>query len=194
MQKQHKLAIRGMLIGDSGLQYSGRKSATLQINHSSKQEDYFMYKHKYLENAFGIKIPIKRFKTPLGHEVLRMGFTHQYFHYCLQWLYKPKKKITLRYLRKINDEGVAFWYMDDGSLIAKKRNGKVHAYDLVISTCCTKEEAEACIQFFKERYDVDFTLKLNKGLYSIRCGTKNARKLLAIIGQYIPNCMSYKNF
>ena len=194
MQKHHKLAIRGMLIGDSGLKRSGKNSATLQISHSGKQEAYFMHKHKYLEDAFGVTIPIKRFTTPLGYETIRLSFTHQYFHYCLQWLYAPKKKITLNYLRKISDEGVAFWYMDDGSLIAKKHKGKIHAYDLIISTCCSKEEAEDCILFFKERYDADFTLKLNKGLYSIRCGTRNARKLLSVIGEYIPECMQYKTF
>ena len=58
----------------------------------------------------------------------------------------------------------------------------------------SKKEAETCIVFFKEKYDVDFTLKRNKGYYSIRCGTKNAKKLLSRIGQYIIPSMAYKNF
>jgi len=61
-------------------------------------------------------------------------------------------------------------------LYAKKTNGKIHAYELVISMYTSKEEALDAIKFMKERLDVDFTLKYNRGKYSIRCGTRMAKK------------------
>jgi hypothetical protein len=192
MKKTEKSAIRGLLIGDSHLRKRGNYFE-LGIAHSIKQKDYLKYKADFLSEAFGKDIKLKEYNTN-GYECVRISTSHHYLKYCYNWLYKPQKKLTLRYLRKISNEGVAFWYMDDGSLYAKKRNGKVHAYELVISTYVSKTEAEDVILFFKERFDVDFTLKFNKGKYSVRCGTKAAKKFLSQIEKYIPECMEYKTF
>ena len=43
-------------------------------------------------------------------------------------------------------------------------------------------------------YDADFTVKRNKGKFSIRCGKKAAIKVLNKLDKYIPDCMSYKTF
>lgn len=89
-------------------------------------------------------------------------------------------------------EDFAILYMDDGSLTAKKSNGIIHAYELVISLYCTKEECERFIEKLNE-YGLKFTLKFNKSLYSIRCGTKSARKFIELIKPYCPNLECFKN-
>ena len=81
----------------------------------------------------------------------------------------------------------AILYLDDGSLCAKKRNGKIHAYDLVISIYGRQEECQNLIDKLKNEWGLFFTLKFNKGKYSIRCGTKEARKFLALIRPLIPS-------
>ena len=58
----------------------------------------------------------------------------------------------------------------------------------------TEEQALDLIKFFKQRYDADFTVKRNKGKFSIRCGKKAAIKVLNKLDKYIPDCMSYKTF
>ena len=195
MTKEEKAAIRGMMIGDSYLRRKQNSYTTeLSIIHSQKQKDYFHYKRNFLETALGKKINFSEYLNE-GYPSIRLCVVHKYLNFCFKWLYKNHKKhISLRYLRKINNQGIAFWYMDDGSLYAKKTNGKVHAYELVISMYSSKEEAIDAIKFMKERLDVDFTLKYNKGKYSIRCGTNMAKKFLEQIDCYIPECMSYKTF
>ena len=41
-------------------------------------------------------------------------------------------------------------------------------------------------------FGLKFTLKYNKGLYSIRCGTKSARKFIELIKPYCPNLECFK--
>ena len=87
--------------------------------------------------------------------------------------------------------------MDDGSLYKRKgKPGKSgDSYELCIATYCdTEEQALELIEFFKTRYDADFTVKRNKGKFSIRCGKKAAEKLFSKINVFIPDCMSYKTF
>ena len=86
----------------------------------------------------------------------------------------------------------AILYLDDGSLCAKKRDGKIHAYDLVISIYGSQEECERLIKKLKDEYDLSFTLKFNKGKYSIRCGTREARKFLALIRPLVPEFECFK--
>jgi hypothetical protein len=74
----------------------------------------------------------------------------------------------------------AVLYMDDGSLVAKYRNGKIHSYNLTISLYCTKEECDRFI-IKLATLGMKFTLMYNKGKYSIRCGTKAARKFIDYI-------------
>lgn len=86
----------------------------------------------------------------------------------------------------------AVLYMDDGSLTAKKRDGIVTAYDLTISIYGDKEECENLIERLAE-LGLKFTLKLNKDKYSIRCGTKNARKFIEHITPHCPDLECFKS-
>lgn len=82
--------------------------------------------------------------------------------------------------------------MDDGSLVAKKRDGEIHAYDLTISTYCDLQSVNNIIDYFNQEYGITFTVKKNKDKFSVRCGTKQARKFLKIVSPHIVKCMEYK--
>lgn len=75
--------------------------------------------------------------------------------------------------------------MDDGGLSQKKRNGKVHANDLILNTHLSKEENQVIIDYFKEEWDIHFTQIKNKNRYRLRCGTREARKFISIVEPYI---------
>ena len=85
----------------------------------------------------------------------------------------------------------AILYMDDGSLSLKRRNKQIYSYDLTISVYGEKEECQNLIDKLS-MLGMKFTLKLNKGKYSIRCGTKNARKFLSYISKVTPNLSCFK--
>ena len=193
MRKEDKQLLRGIALGDGGLVRSGPNKATLTLAHSMKQYAYFRHKHDILERIFGKDIKITEYKINI-YDCVRLHVTDQYLALLLKWLYTPRKTLTLNYLRKVSNHGVAIWYLDDGSLCAKRRRDKVHAYDLTISIYGTESEATDAIAFMKERFDAEFTLKRNKGKFSIRCGTMNAKKFLSQVDMHIPDCMSYKTF
>lgn len=87
----------------------------------------------------------------------------------------------------------AILYCDDGSLVPKKYNGKVSAYNLTISTYCSYEECERLVKRIIELFNVEFHIAKDKGKYLLRCGTKVARIFLNQIKQYIPNFECFKD-
>ena len=191
MNTRAKKLLAGMAIGDGYLRYN-----TLYVIHSENQVDYVEWKAQLLENVTGKTV--KRFtKQQIVDGKLRkavgFSFSHPYIGTIRKRLYKDGKKvINAKFLSKVSDEGIAIWYMDEGSFYNKKRNGRVHSKELVISTYCSSTEVEAIISFFKERYGVHMTVKRNKGLCSVRCGKKNALVLLDSIRQYSCPTMNYK--
>lgn len=191
--KQLRNLLCGLVIGDGTITKSGRR---LQIQHSIKQLEYLKYK-VFLLNQFNIYPEIQLFDNN-GYEGCRIGFTHSQCKFVRNWLYKTGIKVfNKEFLFKLSDLEIALWYMDDGSLYKHKgKQGKSgNSYELCIATYCnTEEQALDLIKFFKQRYDADFTIKRNKGKFSIRCGKKAAIKVLNKLDKYIPNCMSYKTF
>lgn len=193
LTKKDKKFLNALAIGDGHIRERGNSFA-ICITHSDDQKDYLEFKAKRLSDILGRKVNIGKFNNN-GYGAYRIEIAIPYMKVVRKWLYRNGiKKLSLSFLRRLSDEGVAIWYMDDGSLIRKKRNGKIHASELILSLYCTEKEANDCIIFFKERFDVSFSLKRNKGLFSIRCGTKNAYKLLDRIGRYIIPSMKYKTF
>jgi len=188
--KRAKSLLLAMSIGDGTVR---KDSPELQIKHSTKQKDYCERKAKLLGECLKRNINTHQ-KTYGGYDCIRFSISHPYLKFVRTWLYKNNQKtLTNKVLRRLTDEAIAIWYMDDGSLHTKKRNGVPHAFELVISTCCfTIEEAQIICDFFYERYEVKMTIKKTKGRFSIRCGTQNARKLISILEPYCMSGMEYK--
>lgn len=191
MKKEFKNLLVGLALGDGHITKDGK---SLRIQHSSKQKDYLQYKidliNSYLEEP---KVTIHEFDNS-GYSGVRTWYFNSFCKHIRKWLYKDGyKKIKKELLYRLTDREIAIWYMDDGSLY-ESHKGTGYA-ELVISTYCkTEEEALDIIEFMQCRYDARFTIKRNKGKFSIRCGKQAAKKFLNKIQPYIIESMKYKTF
>lgn len=191
MTKEDKIICLAMTIGDGHIR---KDRPALCISHGERQYEYINWKRNLLENITGKSIKIR---TVIHHNN-KIGFklevSHKYFRILRLRCYDNDCNpiYTRKFLDKLSPIGIAIWYMDDGSLYAKKRNGKIHAYELVISTYCSEESAKNIVDFFYEKYNIKFTIKRNKGFFSVRCGTTEAKKFIEIVSPYVIDCLRYK--
>ena len=191
MKKEFKNLLVGLALGDGCIP---KKGTSIQIQHSSKQRDYLQYKidliNSYLPKP---KVQIHEFDNR-GYPGVKMWYFNPFCKHIRRWLYKDGyKKIKKELLYRLTDREIAIWYMDDGSLYESHKGTKYA--ELVISTYCnTEEEALDLIEFMQQRYDAKFTIKRNKGKFSIRCGKKAAIKFLNKIQPFIIDSMKYKTF
>lgn len=171
-------------LGDGHLGRSGY----LDIVHCEQQKEYLEYKAKKLDAQIKIK-------NNNGFLSYRIGYSgKEYGKNVRKKLYgvMGHKYFSKEVVKNMDLYSFAILYCDDGSLIAKRKKGKVHAYDLVISIYGKQSECENLIRRL-EQWDLHFTLKRNKGAFSIRCGTKEARKFLSLIRPEIPEFECFKN-
>ena len=186
MNKQ-ELLIAEMTIGDGNL-----NKKNLSIKHCAKQKEYLEYKRKLLIKN-GVECSNVRFANNNGFPSYVFNTkSYDWIKSLKEKIYTPKKTYTVDILKEFDALGLALWYLDDGGLSQKKKNGYIHANDLIINTGLQKEENQVFIDYFKEYWDIKFTQVKNHNCYRLRCGTKEARKFINIIKDYVPNCLNYK--
>lgn len=187
MNKLQRYNVLAMAMGNGYTDTSGGVS----ITHKHSDLDYVKWKHdlickeasdiKYIDNngygAYTFRIKGSRFIKAMRPYLIREEY------------------ITPKTLSKIGDLGLSIIYMDYGSFYPKKRNGKIHAYELVLSLCFkSKLKALSIIKYFIEKYGIRFTIKKDRNRFSLRCGTAVAKNFIEIVKPYVSQVpsMMYK--
>lgn len=177
-------------LGDGSLSSDG----TLRILHSEKQKEYLEYKASLFNKQKDIK-----YKSNNGHPsyLFNKGTfnNHDLGREVRKRLYgvMGHKYYSEDIVNEMDEFCFAILYCDDGSLIPKKRENKIHAYNLTISLYCSYEECERIVKRIKELFNVDFNICKDKNKFLIRCGTKEARKFIPQIKKYIPDFQCFKD-
>jgi len=203
MNKIERGALYGLSLGDGCITLSkGAKNHSILIGHGPKQEEYITHKAKKLQSIFGGKELKVRFyqvynkRTEKSYTNLQISATNPYLNQIHRNLYPTGvKTITRKVLDFLTDEGLAYWYMDDGAGdICKNKNGKICGCMIRISTYCTKEEALEIQSWFKDKYELNCVFDIDKrnNKYSVRFNTKDSIKFANLIKPFILPCMEYK--
>ena len=185
----------GLSFGDGTLFKCERgRNYTFQVRHCLAQKEYLEWKRDNVSKIILKNINIHDLINWKGHPASQFAITNSKFNFIYPILYpNGVKTITKEFLYKLQDIGVAIWYMDDGSISKKKNKYGALSYEITISTCCSYEEAKICVDFMMEKYGAKFTVRKMKDRYSIRAGVRAARKLFEKIEPFIiPQCMKYK--
>lgn len=107
--------IYGMLLGDSSISLNGKsKTPHLVTQHGWKQLNYLLLKKKMLGHTAGILHRI----TGYGSHAFRFSYynsdlLHDVYDTCIE---NGNKKITQKWLDKLDDISLSIWYQDDGSM------------------------------------------------------------------------------
>lgn len=177
-------------LGDGYLSPRG----TLSIIHQQKQKEYLEYKASLFNKENSI-----RYQNNHGYD----AYTFQKGTFnnidngkeIRKKLYgvMGHKYYSDDIVKEIDEFCIAILYCDDGSLIPKKHNGVIHAYNLTISLYASYEECERMVNRIRELFNVNFRICKDKNKFLIRCGTKEARKFIPQIKKYIPNFKCFEN-
>ncbi len=211
MNKTKRAIIIGMILGDGCIKtkphtlQDGTKKTyfEMSISHCPKQLRYLQWKASKLHSIFGGKPwKISGASTTIKsnnktYEAFRISKQHPYFKLLHRWIYSNngKKFYTRNLLDKLSPEGIAYWYMDDGSLVTQRNNaGEISSFSIRLYTYTSLEEAEIIRTYFKEVHSLEFRISkyTGKEQYNLRCGTKEGIKFLSLIQKYKSPDMEYK--
>ena len=189
--KESRNLLIALLLGDGTIQSNN----VFKLAHAESQKDYLEWKIKQLNNAGirnnGVKSYIKKCGYNAGVPVYYTQLNIIPFIKVLRRVfYKPIKTIGNRkLLNRLDEKGIAIWYMDDGHInIRKDKSGRVMGFYIKIATCLPKDELQIIIDYFKEVWDIQFYMfheGKKEDSYSLCCGTIEGIKFINIIKPYV---------
>lgn len=207
MNKKDRAILYGLAIGDGHISYRTRlkngkyryEQAELIIGHGVNQSEYIGYKASLLHSIFGGNRPkvstVFHTVKETKYEGRRIAKTSPYFRLMHGELYKEdrKKKLTARVLEYLDEQSIALWFMDDGSISSNKnKSGEITSLSLRICTQFSEEEGQLVCSWFKENYNLEFKYYKAKDKFDIGLNTKGTIDFINLIFEHIHNSMFYK--
>lgn len=189
INKDSRNLLIALTIGDGTISNNN----VLKLSHCIEQEEYLKWKIDQL-NSCGLKnTGIKYYTSTKGFNVGKTVCYTQlsiipFIKLLRKIMYHPVKNYT-KLINRLDERGLAIWYMDDGCLNNRKySDGSYHGFYVKISTCLPKEQCETIIQAIYEKFHIKFyTFHEGRRLdsFSLCCGTTEARKFLKIVTPYV---------
>lgn len=188
--------IRGSLLGDGCISKLGKGSKNNRITfaHCSKQLDYLKWKQSFLnkielgsEKITKVIAKSIRYKNGECVSFYTKSKTHPIFTRFREMYYTNTKEINKTDIIKLNEFGLAIWYMDDGNLWKRKKRSDCITLN---TTGFSKEDVIFLINFLYDKWQ--FICTYNKSDNTIRISTNSCKKFLFLIEPFKINCMAYK--
>ena len=185
------------VLGDADINKEGQ----VRFVHSWKQYEYIKWKFNLLRRN-GIKVSnFFRYINTTGYKDYNIQYKFtanvtMFSKLLRKALYENHRVYFKRkHLNRLDPQGLAIWFMDDGSILRRKYKGKYCGFYLRISTYCSYEEANTIIKYFNEVWDI-YPTKIcehtKKDTYTINFGAKEGKKLINIIKPFMCPSMMYK--
>lgn len=190
-----KQLILGSLLGDACINSNSKNGnyRSIHFSHSEKQLDYFNYKKRVLgKYCLGEKNRTSGYGSKMYdmHTTTNLDLNNFINTNCMV---NNKKTVTKDWICEVDPLGLAFWYMDDGSI--QNRDSDNLSCRITLNTQgFSFDEHLIIVDFFKTRYNIDVTIgdkEVYKG-HVIIFDVKNTEKFCAIVAPYICDSMKYK--
>lgn len=181
----------GLLLGDAHLetQNSGR-TYRLKVEYSIKNKDYCQHIYEIFKD-WVLTPPRERTVKSGEHQSTNIVFStlsHEAFRFYAQQFYKDGKKIVPSIVTKLlTEQGVAYWFMDDGSIKSGQSKG------IIFNTQgFTRPDVKKLIGALENKFGLDAWERKQKEGYQIYLSGKSLDKFLALVDRWIIESMRYK--
>jgi len=176
----------GKMLGDGGYSHND-STGFIRFCHSKKYEDYLLWTEQALGNICGNRQT--EYTSDYGTTIVRSRTISSAFIKDLfeNWFISNKKEVPISMITKIGPIALAFWYMDDGSLL--------HHEDqedrALLATNGFSEKSIDNLVLALAKFGITAIKYQNSG-WRLRLNSDDADKFFLIIAPYIPQIMQYK--
>ncbi len=194
--KKQMSIVLAMVFGDSWVSkfIPKRANSFLGCRHSHKQSDYLEYKRNMLKDLGFSVSKIYDTTNNYGKTFTFECRNPELFNQLRLVLYPKNNKIIKRkWLNYLNEEGLAIWYMDDGSYTYDRKSGRAFLH----TNSFSEKENNIIINYFKKVWNITPHLRMVKRKdryisYFLAFNVEETKKLIELIKPYIIPQMMYK--
>lgn len=187
LSQNQKSVLVGTLLGDGGIRYRGN-NCRLHIKHALKQLPLVNFKRNIFKNITTMEVSV--FNQKVGEKDYSFAefvtLTHPEFTKYYHLFYQSSKKIIPVEIHKmlVDPLGFAVWFMDDGAADYAGATLQTH--------CFSKIEVERLISVIKTNFEIDASIRMNKGKWIIYFPKTSMSKLSEILEKEMLDEFKYK--
>jgi len=191
LSRQQREAVVGLLLGDAHLEtQNGGRTYRLKIEYSVKKKEYCMHIYQ-LFKEWVLTPPREKQARNNGHQSVNIAFStlsHGAFRFYAQQFYKEGKKVVPPIIKKLlTPIGLAYWFMDDGSIKSHESKG------VIFNTQGFKnQDVDLLVEVLKSKWGLNAWKRKQKEGNQIYVSGYDLDKFLQLIGNLIHPIMRYK--
>ena len=190
-----KQLILGSLLGDASINANDKDGGyrCVHFTQSDKQIDYFNYKKGILgKYALGERTRTSGYGSLMHdiHTTTNLELNKFLNEHCMK---NGKKFVTQEWCNELDPMGLAFWYMDDGS-ISNRDNDKLGCRIHISTNGFSLQENKTLANMLRDRFGIKATIgdkETYKG-YTLILDVKNTERFCSLIAPYVCDSMKYK--
>lgn len=181
----------GLLLGDGHLEtQNGGRTYRLKIEQSLKHLAYVNHLYHLFE-AWVQTPPQIKFVSSRGHKSENVWFqtlSHQSFRFYAQQFYDGQKKRVPKLIHRwMTPRGLAYWFMDDGSMKSKESKA------VIFNTQGFQYfEIELMIKVLTDSFSLQASIRKQDDGYQIYISGNSYERFVVLIEPYILDEMRYK--
>ena len=190
-----KQLILGSLLGDASINANDKDGGyrCVHFTQSDKQIAYFNYKKHLLgKYALGERTRTSGYGSLMHdmHTTTNLELNKFLNEHCIK---NGKKFVTQEWCNELDPMGLAFWYMDDGS-ISNRDNDRCGCRIHISTNGFSLQENETLANMLRDRFGIEATIgdkETYKG-YTLILNVKNTERFCSLIAPYVCDSMKYK--
>ena len=190
-----KQLILGSLLGDASINANDKDGGyrCVHFTQSDKQIDYFNYKKSILgKYALGERTRTSGYGSLMHdiHTTTNLEINKFLNEHCMK---NGKKFVTQEWCNELDPMGLAFWYMDDGS-ISNRNNDRLGCRIHISTNGFSLQENKTLANMLRDRFGIKATIgdkETYKG-YTLILDVKNTERFCSLIAPYVCDSMKYK--
>ena len=192
LSQEQKEVLVGVLLGDGCLETQNRgRTYRLKIEQSAQHQAYVRHLYE-LFKPWVRTGPRKRVrKARNGTETTSCGFStlsHGAFRFYAHQFYADGKKHVPKLIHRwLTPRGIAYWFMDDGSIKSKQSRGVIFN-----TQGFTRPDVERLIEVLKTRFELQAKIRRQKEGSQIYVSGHSFERFLKLVDPFLIEDMRYK--
>ena len=190
-----KQLILGSLLGDASINANDKDGGyrCVHFSQSDKQIAYFNYKKNLLgKYALGERTRTSGYGSLMHdmHTTTNLEINKFLNEHCIK---NGKKFVTQEWCNELDPMGLAFWYMDDGS-ISNRDNDRLGCRIHISTNGFSLQENKTLANMLRDRFGIKATIgdkETYKG-HTLILDVKNTERFCSLIAPYVCDSMKYK--
>lgn len=179
----------GVILGDAHLECRSA-SVRIKFEQSLKHREYLMHLYDVFRDLVGMK-PKRKMSRRLGKYSEKWCFQSRIvpeLSYYYDLFYRDKKKVLdLRMLDTLTPIGLAYWFMDDGSIKSRQSKG------VILNTQGFRlNEVECLCQVLVVKFKLIVKVRPQKVGYQMYISGRSYELFLELVEKHIIRSMRYK--